>query len=41
VKIVIWDVVMLLSLAENTILEEPATSITLGEEKAMQEIRGA
>jgi hypothetical protein len=32
---------MLVSLAENTILEEPATSIMLGEGEAMQEIKGA
>jgi hypothetical protein len=31
---------MLLSLAENNILEEPATAVMLGEE-AMQEIKGA
>jgi hypothetical protein len=32
---------MLLSFAENTILEEPATTVILGEEEAMQEIQGA
>jgi len=41
-KIVVWDVAMLLSLVEIiTILEEPATSIMRGGEKTMQVRKGA